>query len=74
MGIVEEFNQAAEEIRTDPAKIPVWQPIIAKYHPTADRRVAESHHPRPRCRSRVVEDGDVAGKRNPGPTARRTRL
>jgi hypothetical protein len=32
--IVEEFQQAAEEIRRDPATIPLWQPIIAKYHPT----------------------------------------
>jgi hypothetical protein len=31
---VEEFTTAAEEIKTDPAKIPVWQPIIGKYHPT----------------------------------------
>jgi ATP-dependent protease ClpP protease subunit len=33
-GIVEEFKRAYEEIKADPAKIPVWQPIIAKYHPT----------------------------------------
>lgn len=33
-GIVEEFKTAAEEIKQDPQKIPVWQPIIAKYHPT----------------------------------------
>lgn len=33
-GIVEEFTRAAEEIAVDPAKIPVWQPIIARYHPT----------------------------------------
>lgn len=33
-GIVEEFKQAAEEIAADPAKIPVWQPIIGKYNPT----------------------------------------
>ena len=32
--IVEEFKQAAEEIATDPAKIPLWQPIIGKYNPT----------------------------------------
>jgi ATP-dependent protease ClpP protease subunit len=32
--IVEEFHQAAEEIRRDPATIPLWQPIIAKYPPT----------------------------------------
>jgi hypothetical protein len=33
-GIIEEFKKAAEEVREDPAKIPVWQPIIAKYYPT----------------------------------------
>ena len=33
-GIVEEFRRAYQEIKTDPAKIPVWQPVIAKYHPT----------------------------------------
>lgn len=33
-GIVEEFKRAHLEIRADPSKIPVWQPVIAKYHPT----------------------------------------
>jgi membrane-bound ClpP family serine protease len=33
-GIVEEFKRAHQEIRTDPSKIPLWQPIIAKYNPT----------------------------------------
>jgi hypothetical protein len=33
-GVVEEFNRAYQEIRSDQAKIPIWQPIIAKYHPT----------------------------------------
>jgi len=33
-GIVEEFNRAKTEIAADPASIPVWQPIISKYHPT----------------------------------------
>jgi hypothetical protein len=33
-GIVEEFRRAYEEIKADAAKVPVWQPIIAKYHPT----------------------------------------
>lgn len=32
-GIVEEFNRAFAEIKADPAKVAVWQPIIAKYHP-----------------------------------------
>jgi membrane-bound ClpP family serine protease len=33
-GIVEEFRRAAAEIGASQAMIPVWQPIIAKYHPT----------------------------------------
>lgn len=33
-GVVEEFQRAYEEIKRDQAKIPVWQPIIAKYTPT----------------------------------------
>jgi len=33
-GIIEEFKRAHEEIKKDPSRIPVWQPIIAKYPPT----------------------------------------
>lgn len=33
-GIIEEFEQAYKECKGDPLKIPIWQPIIAKYHPT----------------------------------------
>jgi membrane-bound ClpP family serine protease len=33
-GIVEEFDRAFTEIKEDQAKIPVWQPVLAKYHPT----------------------------------------
>jgi ATP-dependent protease ClpP protease subunit len=33
-GVVEEFKRAYSEILADPSKIPVWQPIIAKYNPT----------------------------------------
>jgi hypothetical protein len=32
-GVVEEFNRAHEEIKQDPSKIPIWQPILAKYSP-----------------------------------------
>jgi len=32
-GILEEFKQAGKEIKADPSKIPIWQPIIAKYPP-----------------------------------------
>lgn len=33
-GIVEEFEKAKKEIAADPKTIAVWQPIIARYHPT----------------------------------------
>lgn len=33
-GVIEEFEQAAQAIREDPANISLWQPIIAKYTPT----------------------------------------
>lgn len=33
-GIVEEFEKAKSDIAADPKTIPVWQPIIARYHPT----------------------------------------
>lgn len=33
-GVVEEFKKAHQEIKADPSKISVWQPIIAKYNPT----------------------------------------
>lgn len=33
-GVIEEFEQAYKECSNDPAKIPIWQPIIAKYNPT----------------------------------------
>jgi ATP-dependent protease ClpP protease subunit len=33
-GVVEEFRRAHKEIKEDPSKIAVWQPIIANYTPT----------------------------------------
>jgi ATP-dependent protease ClpP protease subunit len=32
-GVIEEFQQAAKEIKADPSRAAVWQPIIAKYPP-----------------------------------------
>ncbi len=32
-GVIEEFIRAHKEIKEDPSKIPIWQPIIAKYSP-----------------------------------------
>ncbi|MFO1488337.1 MAG: ATP-dependent Clp protease proteolytic subunit [Verrucomicrobiota bacterium] len=33
-GIIEEFNQAQRDIKSDPSFIHVWQPIFHKYQPT----------------------------------------
>lgn len=33
-GVVEEFEQAATEIKNDPSRLGVWRPVIEKYNPT----------------------------------------
>lgn len=34
LGVKKEFQRAYEEIKKEPAKLAVWQPILQKYHPT----------------------------------------
>ncbi len=69
-GILEEFKRAAEEIRTDPAKIPVWQPIIAKYHPTLIGEAQKAIDMANNMVREWLKTGMFAGTRNPGPLAR----
>ena len=33
-GVIAEFKKALNEIKADPATIPLWQVIVSKYHPT----------------------------------------
>jgi hypothetical protein len=33
-GVIEEFKRALREIEEHPSRIPIWQVIISKYHPT----------------------------------------
>lgn len=33
-GVIEEFNEACKDIKADPSRVPIWQPIMAKYAPT----------------------------------------
>lgn len=33
-GVIEEFKRAYDEIKKDPSKIAIWQPIIQQYRPT----------------------------------------
>lgn len=73
-GIIEEFRRAADEIRADPAKIPVWQPIINKYHPTL---IGESQKAIQMADDMVRQwlmTGMFAGTSRPGPKARANRV
>lgn len=33
-GVIQEFNDAIDQIKTSPESIPLWQAIIGRYHPT----------------------------------------
>ena len=33
-GVLDEFKRALEQVKLDPASIPIWQAVISKYHPT----------------------------------------
>ncbi|MEK7142408.1 MAG: S49 family peptidase [Patescibacteria group bacterium] len=33
-GVLEEFKRALKEVKDDPKSIPIWQTVVAKYHPT----------------------------------------
>jgi hypothetical protein len=33
-GVIEEFQRALKEIKKDPSRIAIWQPILGKYYPT----------------------------------------
>lgn len=33
-GVIEEFKRAHKEVKADPSKIAIWQPIIGQYRPT----------------------------------------
>lgn len=73
-GIVDEFQKAAEEIKADPAKIPVWQPIIAKYTPTligeCQNAITLSHD----LVHQWLVTGMFAGTKRPGPKARANKV
>jgi hypothetical protein len=73
-GVVEEFQRAAQEIHDDPTTIPVWQPIIGKYHPTfigeCQKAIKWSHE----IVHESLRTGMFAGTTRPGPTARANRV
>ena len=33
-GVIEEFEKALKEVQTNPERIPIWQVVVSKYHPT----------------------------------------
>ena len=34
MGVIEEFDRACDQVKKNPATLPIWQTIISKYNPT----------------------------------------
>ena len=73
-GIVQEFQKAADEIKADPAKIPLWQPIIGKYTPTL---IGEAQNAIKLSEDMVrnwLVTGMFAGTTKPGPKARANRV
>lgn len=73
-GVVEEFQKAAKEIKKDPAKIAVWQPIIGKYRPTLIGECQKAI----KWSNQIVHDwlmtGMFAGKKAPTPTVRANKV
>ena len=33
-GVIEEFERALEQVKSDPSSTPIWQAVVSKYHPT----------------------------------------
>lgn len=67
--VIEEFNRAAKEIKADASKIPLWQVIIGKYHPTF---IGECEHSVKWSKTIVKEwlkTGMLIGDRNAKTTA-----
>jgi membrane-bound ClpP family serine protease len=73
-GILEEFKQAAKEVREDQAKIPIWQPIIAKYHPTLIGECQKAIDWGNQIVEEWLKTGMFAGKKKPGPAARAAKV
>jgi ClpP class serine protease len=62
-GIIEEFETAKREIQANPAAIPIWQPIIAKYTPTLIGEAQKSID----WSNKMVKDLDRPPLGSPGP-------
>jgi len=56
-GILEEFNQAHAELKADPSRAMVWQPIIAKYQPTLIGECQKAIHLSEQLVSQWLENG-----------------
>lgn len=68
-GVVEEFNRAFNEIKTDPVKAAVWQPILAKYNPTLIGECEKAVEWSNRMVKEWLLSGMLAGEANAANTA-----
>ena len=70
-GIIEEFDTAKQDIETNPARIPVWQPIIAKYNPTLIGECQKAIQWADKMVSEWLETGMFKGEADPKAAAAR---
>jgi len=67
-GVINEFRRAHREIKTDPTKLAVWQPIIGKYHPTflsqCENAIARSNEFVQKQLEKVMFEGQKNAKNN----------
>ena len=63
-GIVEEFERAMIEIKADPSRIPIWQAIIGRYHPTFIGQCEKAIRWAEKIVKNWLEDGMFLGREN----------
>lgn len=67
---IEEFSRAADEIKADPSRAAVWQPIIAKYPPTIVLECEKALAWAREMAEKWLQKRMFRGKRKPSPVER----
>lgn len=71
-GILEEFNRAAAEIKSDPSRALVWQPILGKLQPSALTQCEDAVKWSKEIVASWLETGMFAARPDPKAEAKRT--
>ena len=70
-GVVEEFKRAIREIKRHPERIPLWQVVVGKYHPTFLGECENAILWSKQIVSEWLEQGMLSGTKQPRQTARK---